>query len=75
VKSLIENARFSNRDVVLLNHGHVMSSLSNIIDLLKSYLEKENFNAVTREQIQQFEQNLLQKLATCLLDYQHSCGA
>ncbi len=64
-------ARDATRDVVVINHEHVCHNLSNIVDLLKNYLEKENFCGLNSEQIKQFWQDVSQKLAICLLDYQH----
>jgi len=71
MKSLSEPMRDATRDVVVISHDHVYHNLSNTIDLVKSYLEKENFTALNREQIKQFWQSVLEKLTTCQLDYQH----
>jgi hypothetical protein len=67
---LNESDGFLNRDVVLVNHAHVLNNLSEIVDLVEKHTERECFLTETREQFALFWQNMRQKLHTCLLDCQ-----
>jgi hypothetical protein len=67
---LNESSGFLNRDVVFVNHTHVLNNLSEIVDLVEKHTERECFLTETREQFALFWQNMRQKLHTCLLDCQ-----
>lgn len=71
MKIVREIAAHSKRDVILINHNHVIENLQKIANLLSKSVEKRYFLTLNREQIEDFWHDVSNKIQTSYIDCLH----